>query len=123
MISMTAPERKRRCAYVHDLVTEAFIGPKPRGLEVCHNNGTRNDNRLVNLRYDTRSANAMDRHLHGTLPHIPGDECLSATWTEEDVRGIRRTGATIRQPHRGRYFGVGHRSVGNVARGHPWGHV
>src|SRR3546814_3463097 len=23
MISMTAPERKRRCAYVHDLVTEA----------------------------------------------------------------------------------------------------
>src|SRR3546814_9920541 len=68
MISMTAPERKRRCAYVHDLVTEAFIGPKPRGLEVCHNNGTRNDNRLVNLRYDTRSANAMDRHLHGPLP-------------------------------------------------------
>src|SRR3546814_4878852 len=95
MISMTAPERKRRCAYVHDLVTEAFIGPKPRGLEVCHNNGTRNDNRLVNLRYDTRSANAMDRHLHGTLPNIRGEECLSAKLTEEDVRWIRRTGTSI----------------------------
>lgn len=50
--------------YVHDMVLAAFVGPKPAGLEVCHWNGIRGDNRLDNLRYDTRKANAQDRERH-----------------------------------------------------------
>lgn len=44
--------------YVHDLVLEAFVGPKPPTLEVCHGPDGPLTNTLVNLRYDTRSANA-----------------------------------------------------------------
>ena len=66
MVSLTSPKRKRRYAYVHDLVLEAFVGNKPKGKEMCHNNGVRADNRLENLRYDTRSANAQDCVKHGT---------------------------------------------------------
>lgn len=51
---------------VHSLVAAAFIGPVPEGLEVCHNNGDPHDNRLTNLRYDTRSGNMHDRIVHGT---------------------------------------------------------
>ena len=52
--------------YTHHLVLEAFIGPRPEGMEACHNNGKRDDNRLENLRWDTPSNNQMDRREHGT---------------------------------------------------------
>lgn len=62
---------------VHSLVAEAFLGPCPADLEVCHGNGNRNDNRLVNLRYDTHSANALDRREHGTaFRRRNQDECF-----------------------------------------------
>lgn len=50
---------------IHRLVLEAFIGPCPDGMEACHNNGNPADNRLSNLRWDTKSANAFDRTRHG----------------------------------------------------------
>jgi hypothetical protein len=57
---------------VHVLVALAFIGPRPGRLVVCHGNGDRSDNRLVNLRYDTRSANMKDAVRHGTCKGGPG---------------------------------------------------
>lgn len=42
---------------VHQLVIEAFIGPRPAGCEVLHLNHCPDDNRLENLRYGTRSEN------------------------------------------------------------------
>lgn len=64
MVNLTGPGRKREYRYVHDLVLLAFVGPKPAGLEVCHGDGTRINNHLANLRYDTRSANQQDRWRH-----------------------------------------------------------
>lgn len=51
---------------VHQLIMQVFVGPRPHGLEVCHNNGDPTDNRLENLRYDSRSANHLDMQRHGT---------------------------------------------------------
>ena len=47
--------------YVHRLVLEAFVGPCPPGMEACHNNSNPADNRLSNLRWDTRQANHKDK--------------------------------------------------------------
>ena len=49
---------------IHRLVLEAFVGPCPDGMEACHNNGDPADNRLSNLRWDTKSANMFDRTAH-----------------------------------------------------------
>lgn len=49
----------------HRSVAAAFLGPCPEGMEVCHNNGDRHDNRVANLRYDTSSANHRDTVRHG----------------------------------------------------------
>lgn len=49
---------------VHSLVANAFIGPRPSHLEICHNNGVKTDNRSSNLRYDTHRANMADRVRH-----------------------------------------------------------
>lgn len=53
-------------ARVHVLVMRAFVGPCPDGMEVCHNNGVADDNRLENLRYATARENRRDSVLHGT---------------------------------------------------------
>lgn len=58
------PERKSR--NVAHLVLEAFIGPRPAGMEACHNDGDPRNNAVGNLRWDTASANRRDQATHGT---------------------------------------------------------
>ena len=56
---------KAKTLKVHRLVLEAFVGPCPMGMEGCHGNDIPDDNRLENLRWDTRSGNALDRVRNG----------------------------------------------------------
>ena len=51
---------KRTCVTVHRLVAEAFIGPRPAGLDVAHGDNDKTNNRAENLRYATRSENMAD---------------------------------------------------------------
>lgn len=51
---------------VHVLVATAFIGPRPPGMDICHYDDDKRNNNLSNLRYDTRSANALDSVRNGT---------------------------------------------------------
>lgn len=60
---------------VHVLVLFAFVGPRPPDMECCHNNGNQRDNRLENLRWDTRSSNMRDCIKHGTNPHSNRVRC------------------------------------------------
>lgn len=52
--------------YIHKVVLEAFVGPRPNGMQVAHCNGDRQDNRLCNLRWATPAENQADRETHGT---------------------------------------------------------
>lgn len=70
--SVTLAGQKLR--YIHRLVLEAFIGPKPEGMVTCHSNGDPTDNRLENLRYDTYSSNLNDAVRHGTYRNGHGQK-------------------------------------------------
>lgn len=50
---------------VHRLVLEAFVSPRPEGMEGCHYDGDPSNNAVGNLRWDTRTANAADMLRHG----------------------------------------------------------
>ena len=50
---------------VHKLVTEAFFGPCPKGMEVLHSNGNARDNRISNLKYGTHSENVRETYSYG----------------------------------------------------------
>lgn len=58
--------RARQDVQVHWLVLEAFIGPRPEGLDGCHWDDDPANNRLDNLRWDTRAANVRDSVRNGT---------------------------------------------------------
>lgn len=51
---------------IHTIVAEAFLGPRPAGLEVRHLNGDPTDCRVENLAYGTHSENVRDTVRHGT---------------------------------------------------------
>jgi len=58
--------RAERIPYlVHHLVLETFDCSRPEGKECRHLNGVRDDNRIENLEWGTRSRNARDRYDHG----------------------------------------------------------
>lgn len=78
--------------YVHHLVARAFMGETPKGMEICHNNGDKLDNSLINLRFDTRINNMADCLKHGT--HARGTRSSSAKLTEQQVREIRTSDLT-----------------------------
>lgn len=68
---------------VPTLVLIAFVGPRPAGLDGCHNDGDASNNRVTNLRWDTRSANCYDRVRHGrdhkrNRPDCPRGHLLAA---------------------------------------------
>jgi hypothetical protein len=105
---------------VHRLVLEAFIGLRPEGLECCHADGVRTNNRLENLRWDTHASNIADMRRHGTDPS--GERHGMAKLTEQDVREIRRryeTGA-VSQASLALEFGVTQTCVGNAVRRVTW---
>lgn len=79
---------RRRYVRIHTLILEVFVGPRPKGMEACHNNGDCCDNRLENLRWDTHKANAADMGQHGTSPR--GERQPRAKLTEAIVREMRR---------------------------------
>lgn len=74
-------------AAVHRTVLEAFVGPCPDGNQACHNNGCHRDNRLDNLRWDTKRANESDKRRHGTI--VRGARVPSAKLDERKVAVIK----------------------------------
>lgn len=72
---------------VHVMVLESFVSPRPVGLQACHVNGNRQDNRPENLYWGTAKQNANDRVRHGTDPK--GWRNPRAKVTPEMIKTIR----------------------------------
>lgn len=107
---------------VHRLVLEAFVGPCPEGMEACHNNGKREDNRRANLRWGTRSSNQADKRLHGT--HQDGERSHRAKLTTRQVIAARKR-YVPGDPIDGcsamaREFGVSDTTISRAIRGVRW---
>lgn len=89
---------------VHALVAEAFIGPRPKGFDVLHIDGSRDNNSAINLRYASRSENNRDIFVHGRRKVTP--EALAAARVALDAG---KTGASV-----ARTLGVSVSQVSNI---------
>lgn len=98
-------------ALVHQLVAAAWIGPRPSGMEVCHNDGDKTNNRRSNLRYDTRKANHEDAVRHGTARR-------PRRLTDEQVADIRAQRGQLTCYALAQKHGTSPAHVCNIQRGH-----
>ena len=108
--------------FVHTLVAEAFLGPKPKGMFVNHKDGDTFNNSWRNLEYVTARDNALHASSLGLLVH--GEDHAGAKVTEEDVREIRRlvdTGVTYREIS-GRY-GINQSTIHAIVHRRTWKHI
>ena len=109
------PARKLR--HAHRLVLEAFVGPCPVGMEGCHTNGNRSDNRLSNLRWDTRTGNMADAIAHGTTNR--GERNPHTKFTELDVHNIRQS--TAKNTELAKVYGVSRETIRDIKLRKRWG--
>lgn len=108
---------KGKCAkYAHQLVMEAFVGPRPAGMEINHIDGDPSNNRVENLEYVTRKQN-MDHAVRMGL-RARGTNVHTAKLDDNDVRRIRNSSANNHQL--AREFGVSPACVWSVKNGKSW---
>lgn len=111
---------KVKGCYVQRLVLQAFVGLSD--LHACHINGLRGDNRLVNLRWDTRAGNMADLVLHGLDRR--GSRHFGAKLTEDSaLEIIRRVWAGQSRKSVAAAFGVNYSTVSELALRRSWRHL
>jgi hypothetical protein len=113
-------EKNRR--YIHHLVLEAFVCPRPPGLVCCHWDGDPANNTLSNLRWGTYKSNCDDMLRHGTRRR--GETAFKAKLKESEVleiRGMIADGASAGDL--ATCFGVGTANIMAIARRRTWKHL
>lgn len=89
-------------AYVHRLVADAFLGPKPPGAQVLHLNGIPTDNRLQNLAYGNRKGAAFHQ---ASKTHCPAGHPYDQENTYRSARRpTKRQCRTCRRAERKRAY-------------------
>lgn len=109
---------KQHARRVHQLVLGCFVGPRPEGMVVCHNNDVKTDNRLENLRYDTRRANNKDID--------PKRRQAWSPFTEEQVIAMREEYANdplMSTTDLGEKYGANPASIWYIVTGKYWTNV
>jgi hypothetical protein len=82
-----AHEDRKTHRYVHHIIAEVFIGPRPVGLVVCHFDGDRTNNSVDNLRYDSRVENNLDTVRYGGHQEAARTHCDAGhPFTSENTR-------------------------------------
>lgn len=79
--------RKSGPKYVHELVCEAFHGPRPKGFTVSHKDGVKTNNLPENLAWESYKDNFARKEAHGTANK--GERQGHAKLTDADIRHIR----------------------------------
>lgn len=80
---------RRRERLVHQLVLEAFVGPRPDGWVTRHLNDISTDNRLTNLAYGSVAENAQDAIRNGHNGWANRTHCRNGhEFTAENTRRL-----------------------------------
>lgn len=116
VIVFSNPGGKHTGRYVHRMVMESFVGPCPKDKEVSHLNGINTDNRLENLKYETRKENVARKVEHKT--DYNGHRNPAAKLSKSDVRKIKKESGTLEEI--GVRYGVSRATIGRIKQGISW---
>jgi hypothetical protein len=118
-VTITGDDGVNRKLFVHTVVCAAFLGRRPKGKQVCHHNGIKTDNRIRNLRYDTRLGNKADDFRNGVVSM--GEEHYAAKITIADALSIyARCAKNEDHAAIAGDYGLSRSSVSNICRRKTW---
>jgi len=116
---------------VHRIIAKSFLSNPLSKPCVNHINGLKDDNRVANLEWVTRSENTKHAFKTGLKTH-KGEKNTSAKLTEEQVIEIRKNykygrrskheGGETKQQIADRY-GVTFSAIKNIIQGNTWKHL
>lgn len=114
---------KRNTQFVHTLVLNAFVGPRPEGYECCHNDDDKNNNTLENLRWDTHINNIKDCFKTGKLRM--GENHGSSKLTELQVCEIIKliNSKNMKQIDIARNYKISPYVISNIKKCKIWKHI
>lgn len=116
--------RAGRRHQAHRLSYEAFVGPIPDGMMVCHKCDNRPCINPNHLFLGTGSDNAMDMHAKGRFPVKRGVQVANAKLNDSLVADARRRAANGESIAAiAREIGVTLSCLHAAVRGHSWKHV
>jgi len=107
---------------IHRMVAAAFIGPCPKGIEVNHKDGCKDNNFVDNLEYVTPKENSEHAAETGLLAPPLGEDNGNSKLTIADVleiRSLARDGS-IYQKDIADMYGVCTQTVNSIKLGKHW---
>lgn len=115
--------KRLACPKMHRLVLEAFVGPRPDGMECRHIDGERKNNKLDNIEWAMHETNELDKYGHGTI--LCGSNVGTSKLTESAVLEIRALWKTGRYTQWGlaHQFGVHQYCIWSIIHRKSWRHV
>jgi len=104
-------------------VLTAFIGKRPEGMEASHLDGTRDNNRLDNLVWETRKENFARKKEHGTQQ--VGEKGPNAKLADRHAAEIRRLFASGRYTYKaiGDAYGVTYHCIYHIIKKINFKHI
>ena len=97
----------RRCSHIYNVVTAAFLGPKPDGLCVNHIDGVKTNNSLENLEYVT----FLENNRHAVRTGL-----VQRRLTPQEVREVRDLEGYFGGIRTGKLYGIPKTSVWAIRR-------
>jgi len=117
----------RKKKYIHIAGLEAFISPRPVGMEGLHNDGDTENNHISNLRWGTHQENMQDSIKHGTFknPFGNGSKHILSKLDEKRVVEIKKLLREKKLNHTeiGKLFKVHNSTISYINKGKLWKHV
>jgi hypothetical protein len=114
---------RRSVKRIATIVAAVFIGKRPSGMHVAHQDGNKRRNALANLAYRTPVQNEAEKLLHGTTAF--GEKNPSARMTNS-LAYIMRFAVKFglyTQAELSRMSGIPKKTIGDAVRGITWPHV
>lgn len=112
---------RARTDNLQSLVAEAFIGPRPDGMEIIFRDGDKKNCEASNLYYATHKERGENTTATGRS--AKGEASGNASLTEAEIREIRALKGHVTQPWLAEMYGVSPDNISAVHRRLTWKHV
>jgi len=113
---------KKNRVFLHAMVAECFLGPKPYGEQVNHLDGDKKNNNVNNLEYVTQSENVTHAYKNGLMK--AGEGHYQSIFSNDIARKIRKLSFEGMKTYEiAKSLGANYHTVWGIVKGRTYANV